>query len=590
MTDTWTWATVTQATPLRIKVDGDTSALDATTDNLVGSLAVDDRVRVHLHSDGIIVTGIQGGAPVSYVSVRDYGVTSDGTTDDTTNFQAAWNAAATAGLPLILEPNTTVLVGLVTIPNGGRLNLNGSTIKRSAAGGGSATLTGTDVSNIEIWGGTIDGDKAAYAPANEWRHGISLLGCYYVSIHDLTSIRNKGDGIYVGAGTTECRSIKLDRVICDESHRNGLSIIAVSEFVATASWFRNSSGTNPQAGVDIEPNSGAQICTDIVFEGCFMTGSQNFGFLIAMGFVATARQGAVTLTGCQINDNGQAGTAAGGGMRLIGIAGFSMLGGRFYNNGGGSGIIFNGTDTCSDIKFTGVTVMGNDQHGLTVETAVEGLSIVNCYFRSNGTLDSNTYSGIYLIPATTMAGVRIIGNKSYGGNQRHGIFTNSNVTNLVSLGNDYRGNITLDAALNDDPTTRLQLDDVDTAWAAYTPTWGASTAPSLGNGTLTGTYMRIGKTVHFFINLTTGSTTTYGSGIYTLTLPVAAASTSNSMIRGSGIGMQSSRTGLLLYGISTTTFRIIRTSTDAEVSSTTGLGIAWDAGHAMTLAGTYEAA
>ena len=61
MADTWTWATVTQATPLRIKVDGDTTPLDATTDDLVGSLAVDDRVRVHLHSDGIIVTGIQGG-------------------------------------------------------------------------------------------------------------------------------------------------------------------------------------------------------------------------------------------------------------------------------------------------------------------------------------------------------------------------------------------------------------------------------------------------------------------------------------------------------------------------------------------------
>ena len=61
MIDTWTWATVTQASPLRIKVDGDTTALDATTDNLVGSLAVDDRVRVHLHADGIIVTGLQGG-------------------------------------------------------------------------------------------------------------------------------------------------------------------------------------------------------------------------------------------------------------------------------------------------------------------------------------------------------------------------------------------------------------------------------------------------------------------------------------------------------------------------------------------------
>jgi len=61
MTDTWTWATVTAVSPLRIKVDGDTSALDATTDDLVGSLAVDDRVRVHLHSDGIIVAGVQGG-------------------------------------------------------------------------------------------------------------------------------------------------------------------------------------------------------------------------------------------------------------------------------------------------------------------------------------------------------------------------------------------------------------------------------------------------------------------------------------------------------------------------------------------------
>ena len=61
MTDTWTWATVTAVSPLRIKVDGDTTALDATTDDLVGSLAVDDRVRVHLHADGIIVTGLQGG-------------------------------------------------------------------------------------------------------------------------------------------------------------------------------------------------------------------------------------------------------------------------------------------------------------------------------------------------------------------------------------------------------------------------------------------------------------------------------------------------------------------------------------------------
>jgi len=87
MTDTWTWATVTQASPLRIKVDGDTSALDATTDNLVGSLAVLDRVRVHLHSDGIIVTGIQGGGNRSNPNLlinSDFMVNQEGNTSGAT--------------------------------------------------------------------------------------------------------------------------------------------------------------------------------------------------------------------------------------------------------------------------------------------------------------------------------------------------------------------------------------------------------------------------------------------------------------------------------------------------------------------------
>ena len=87
MTDTWTWATVTQASPLRIKVDGDTSALNATTDNLVGSLAVDDRVRVHLHADGIIVTGIQGGGNRSNPNLlinSDFMVNQEGTASGAT--------------------------------------------------------------------------------------------------------------------------------------------------------------------------------------------------------------------------------------------------------------------------------------------------------------------------------------------------------------------------------------------------------------------------------------------------------------------------------------------------------------------------
>lgn len=61
--------------------------------------------------------------------------------------------------------------------------------------------------------------------------------------------------------------------------------------------------------------------------------------------------------------------------------------------------------------------------------------------------------------------------------------------------------------------------------SAYTPTWGANVSnPTLGNGSLAGAYLKIGKLVVVSIQLTFGSTTTAGSGVYTFTLPGTAAS------------------------------------------------------------------
>jgi hypothetical protein len=64
---------------------------------------------------------------------------------------------------------------------------------------------------------------------------------------------------------------------------------------------------------------------------------------------------------------------------------------------------------------------------------------------------------------------------------------------------------------------------------AFTTTWGvvSGTAPSLGNGALTAKYTRVGDFVYFAINLVAGSTTTFGSGTYTFTLPFAMTATEN---------------------------------------------------------------
>jgi hypothetical protein len=78
---------------------------------------------------------------------------------------------------------------------------------------------------------------------------------------------------------------------------------------------------------------------------------------------------------------------------------------------------------------------------------------------------------------------------------------------------------------------RDQFNTMFAAWTSYTPAWTASTtAPVLGNGTIAGRYMKIGRTVICHINLVTGSTTTYGAGNYSFSLPVQAANAGASIV------------------------------------------------------------
>ena len=60
------------------------------------------------------------------------------------------------------------------------------------------------------------------------------------------------------------------------------------------------------------------------------------------------------------------------------------------------------------------------------------------------------------------------------------------------------------------------------AYAAWTPTF---TNLTVGNGTLSGQYVQIGKMVHAYLNLTFGSTTAITGAVQVTGLPVAPVST-----------------------------------------------------------------
>ncbi|MFE2941046.1 hypothetical protein ACFXKG_18575 [Streptomyces sp. NPDC059255] len=84
------------------------------------------------------------------------------------------------------------------------------------------------------------------------------------------------------------------------------------------------------------------------------------------------------------------------------------------------------------------------------------------------------------------------------------------------------GEIVSAAQLNQE--IRDQLNSMFDAWTSWTPTWTAvTTNPSLGNGTLNGRYMKWGRTCMISLELTCGSTTTYGAGAWSFSLPFGSA-------------------------------------------------------------------
>lgn len=128
------------------------------------------------------------------------------------------------------------------------------------------------------------------------------------------------------------------------------------------------------------------------------------------------------------------------------------------------------------------------------------------------------------------------------------------------------------------------------AWTSYTPTWTGG-SPTIGNGTLVGSYRTVGKTVQYRIELTAGSTTNYGSGTWLFTLPVAPTAPTESVV-GSGMAYDTSgsaRTTLIVRHSSTPgTVSFVRGDTGAQV--TNAAPYAWATGDRVSVTGFYEVA
>ena len=137
------------------------------------------------------------------------------------------------------------------------------------------------------------------------------------------------------------------------------------------------------------------------------------------------------------------------------------------------------------------------------------------------------------------------------------------------------------------------------AFAAYTPAWTSSgTNPVLGNGTLVGASKASGNQIAFRATLTLGSTSTIGTGGYSISLPFPAVAVSgirqyvDVWIFDASVGAMFKAEGLITSGGTVVSLWTVTVGTNGQVSATTGGGppIVPAVGDTYTVTGVYERA
>lgn len=219
------------------------------------------------------------------MNVRQFGAKGDGTTDDTAKIQIALDNSATT-----LVPGGVYMINAVTkisLKSHNKLMLdNDATIKALPNDAGNyAVLEVRDVTDVEICGGTIEGERNEHTgTTGEWGMCINIVGSSNkIYVHDINLTDAWGDGIYVN--TTG--SVNTARVYVNNARRNGYSIISVDNFYSDQDHIENTHGTMPQAGVDIEPNNNTDILNNIVFNNLTTNNNASNGFGMLVGALNT---------------------------------------------------------------------------------------------------------------------------------------------------------------------------------------------------------------------------------------------------------------------------------------------------------------
>ena len=146
------------------------------------------------------------------------------------------------------------------------------------------------VKNVTLigYGATFKMIKPEYT-TGEWRHCLKLSWVENVKVEGFILRDSGGDGIEVMRNYfgDPCLNVHIKNCVMDNNRRQGISVISAVDLLIENCELKNTTGANPMAGIDFEPDSRSvdltnQALKNILVRNCRFTNNGGSGIEIAL--------------------------------------------------------------------------------------------------------------------------------------------------------------------------------------------------------------------------------------------------------------------------------------------------------------------